>query len=731
MMNGPMAFGVGDKLGPYEILEPIGAGGMGEVWKARDSRLGRTVAIKRLKGEHSARFKQEARAIAALNHPNICTLHDIGSDYLVMELIEGHPVEAPLPIPETIQVARQIAGALKAAHARKIIHRDLKPANILVTSSGVKLVDFGLAKQVSDVSSSETLTLNGTVVGTPSYMSPEQLRGDPIDERSDIFSFGAVLYELIAGQRAFPGKSVLEVAGRILNQDPTLLPSRPDIPVGLVNIVTRCMKKPVEERFSSIDEVLTALDRLQESNRAGSADGSAAPSIAVLPFADMSAARDQEYFSDGLSEEIINALVKVPGLKVIARTSAFAFKGQNTDIRKIAEILGVSTVLEGSVRRAGDRIRVTAQLITAADGTHLWSERYDRQLEDIFAVQDEIATAIAETLRGKLAPGSVPARKYTPKMEAYEALLEAWHHQWKMTAEGMERGRECYEQAIRLDPDYALAHSGYAHQFLLSVYMGMVPTSVALPHIREHAHRALDLDPSLAEVHGLLGVVAALFDYNWEGSERHFLRALACDPVPPLVRDWYGYFLLHLIGRTQEAIATQGRAIREDPLNYVHRFATGCSWIAEENYEEGDKAFRRGIDLAPGAFASYGFLALSLAAQQRWDDALARAEEAHSLAPYVPNAIGILSGITSRMGDETRAEKLLTQLVDIGHFRSNLTASYLLRGDIPAAAEWAVRAIEERDPNLPQVIVHPLAKPLRSSEYWPALAKSMNLPESM
>jgi eukaryotic-like serine/threonine-protein kinase len=719
-MSAPVnPWAAGTQLGPYEILSPIGAGGMGEVWKARDTRLNRTVAIKRLKGQHTARFEQEARAIAALNHPHICTLYDIGPDYLVMEYVEGQPLKGPLPAEETLRFALQMARALEAAHAKAILHRDLKPANVLITAEGAKLLDFGLAKLMDDSAGDATKTIEGTIAGTAAYMSPEQARGEPLDARSDIFSFGSVLYELLSGRRAFTGGSTTDILSAVVRDEPGTLDAPPD----LTRIIRKCLRKPRGERYASMADVRAALEQVKFESKDQ-------PSIAVLPFADMSAARDQEYFSDGLAEEIINALVKVPGLKVMARTSAFAFKGQNTDIRKIAEILGVTSVLEGSVRRAGDRIRVTAQLITAADGTHLWSERYDRQLEDIFAVQDEIATAIAETLRGKLAPGAAPARKYAPKMEAYEAVLMAWHHQWKMTPEAMERGRECYEEAIRLDPNYALAYSGYAHQFLLSVFMGILPARAALPSVRKHVQRALELDPSLSEGYALLGIVAALFDYDWAASERHFLRALDCDPVPPLVRDWYGYFLLHLIGRTQEAVATQERAIREDPLNYVHRFAIACSWIAGKNYEAGDAASRRAIDLAPGSFAGYHYLALSLAAQGRWEEALASAETSFSLAPSVPMCVGMLAGVAFRTGDDRRSQELLRALGDGNGFESSHVIAHLIRGDLPQAAQWAVRSIEDRDPNLPFMLVHPLARPLRRSEHWPPLARMMNLPEA-
>ena len=322
-----MPLSPGDKLCPYELLAPIGAGGMGEVWKARDTRLDRIVAIKQLKGQHSARFQQEARAIAALNHPNICTLYDVGPDYLVMEYIEGTPLRGPLLLADALRFATQIAAALGVAHSKGILHRDLKPGNVLVTASGVKLLDFGLAKLMADSDPDVTKTTDGAVLGTVAYMSPEQAQSKPLDERSDIFSFGAVLYEMLSGSRAFAGESMAATLSAVLRDDPVPLQS----PVS--DVVKRCLAKQPAQRFQSIAEVRAALESISTK------PPEQQPSIAVLPFANMSADKENEYFSDGLAEEILNLLAKIPGLKVIARTSSFAFRGKEQDITKIAEAL--------------------------------------------------------------------------------------------------------------------------------------------------------------------------------------------------------------------------------------------------------------------------------------------------------------------------------------------------------------------------------------------------------
>src|SRR6476620_219078 len=396
----------GTRLGPYEILSALGAGGMGEVWKARDTRLGRFVAIKRLTSPLGDRFEREARAVATLNHPHICQIHDIGPDYLVFEYIDGSPLRGPLGVKDAVRLAIQMAGALEEAHRHGILHRDLKPANVLVTATGsLTLLDFGLATP-PDSDGDGTRTSEGTVMGTAAYMAPEQAEGRPLDARADIFSFGAVLYEVLSGTRAFPGDSIALVLSAVLRDDPPPLNTTPE----LQRLVTRCLEKAPERRFQTMTDVKTALELVGASGDAIERQ----PSIAVLPFANMSPDPDNEYFSDGLADEIINVLAHIPGLKVIARTSAFAFKGKHEDVRRIAEVLDVSNVLEGSVRRAGNRIRVTAQLIAAGDGGHLWSGRYDRDLSDVFAIQDEIAEAIAAALQVTLAGKLFGRPRYVP-----------------------------------------------------------------------------------------------------------------------------------------------------------------------------------------------------------------------------------------------------------------------------------------------------------------------------
>ncbi len=710
----------GTQLGPYVLVAAIGSGGMGEVWKARDTRLDRIVAIKRLKGQHNTRFEQEARAIAALNHPHICQIHDIGPDYLVLEYVEGMVLRGPLPLEEALRFAVQLAAALEEAHGKGILHRDLKPANIMVTAKGAaKLLDFGIALvgRASTPDTDATSTMEGTVMGTAAYMAPEQAEGKPLDVRSDIFSFGALLYEMLSGTRAFGGTSMAQVLSAVLRDDPAPLPTTLKIPPELERIIRRCLRKAPADRYQTMAEVKGALGQVSVK------PAEQQPSIAVLPFANMSADKENEYFSDGLAEEIINVLAHLPGLKVIARTSAFAFRGKEQDIRKIAETLGVSTILEGSVRRAGNRIRVTAQLIEAENGSHLWSERYDREMTDVFAVQDEIAAAIAQALQVKLAVAPAALRHYTPNLPAYEAYLKARYHWGKVTPESLARSKEYYEQAIALDPGFALAHVGLADYFLMmTVGAALMPAHEAMPLIRAGARKALDLDPSLPDAHAMLGVVTAVYDYNWKEAERLFRLAMVREPIPPQVRGWYAYFYLLPMGRPEDALVELARALQEDPLNLLFRIISAYCLEEGGRQEDGYKELRGVLELDDTYWQAYGMLAWILASRGLLTEALALAEKGYSLAPWNAQAMATFSGLLRRTGDTSRAEEVLQPLrnaPDAYGAPRGLATFHLLCGEFDQAADWVEKSVQQRDPYSTNL----------SGARRPALAKMMNLPE--
>ena len=717
-----MPLSAGDKLGPYEILAPLGAGGMGEVWKARDTRLDRLVAIKQLKANHSRRFEQEARSIAALNHPHICQIYDIGPDYLVLEYVEGKPLKGPLPAEEALRLAIQMASALEEAHGHGILHRDLKPANILVTARGTaKLLDFGLAKLMTDSQAEVTETIEGTVAGTAAYMSPEQAQGKPLDERSDVFSFGAVLYEMASGARAFGSGSTVEVLSAILRDEPHPLRAAP----GIARIVMRCLRKPPSERFQSMTEIRRELEAVA-AKPAGQQ-----PSIAVLPFANMSRDADDEYFSDGLAEEIINALAQIPGLKVTARTSAFAFRGKEQDIRKIAEALDVRTVLEGSVRRSGNRIRVTAQLINAADGYHLWSQRYDREMADIFEVQDEISAAIAAALQLKLAPKTALAARYKPKLPAYEAYLRARHYQLQLSPGSWEKAKEGYEEAIALDPHFAAAYAELAGLFTMAAALGMRPVQEIVPQVRAWARKALDLEPALPEAHGQLGVMALLFDNDRGEAQRRFALITERESLPPICRFLYTGFLLSQ-HRPLEAIEQMQRAVEEDPLFPLWRVNLALSLQAAGRSQEAVRELNHTLALDENFPLAYSGLAQHYASIGSFQKALPFAEKAYSLAPQVPVFAGILAGVLVRTGDGARANEILTRLGPATVYGVPRALAYFhqVAGDTERAANCWEQAFEQRDGGLAVASVTPLFKPLRESAHWPKLARMMNLPDT-
>jgi serine/threonine-protein kinase len=731
-----MSLAPGTRLGPYEIVAAIGAGGMGEVYKAADTRLGRTVAVKLLSADFSERFETEARAISAVNHPNICALYDIGvhdgRGYLVLEYLEGKPLQGPLRADDALRIALQIAAALEAAHRKGIIHRDLKPANIMVTEDGsVKLLDFGLAKIADPNGAETTRTVAGTVLGTAAYMAPEQAEGRPLDARSDIFSFGAVVYELVAGRRAFPGDSMASVMSSLLRDEPKPLGSAG--PPGLEPILMRCLRKHAEDRFQQMQEVRAALEVLRAPTQAVPAQQARAEaSIAVLPFTNLSADKENEFFSDGLAEEIINALSHVRGLKVTARTSAFAFRGENQDIRKIADTLNVRAILEGSVRRAGSRIRVMAQLINAADGYHLWSERYDAELADVFAVQDEIAGAIAAALKLKFSAELGDVRHHTPSLPAYEALLKGRYQQSSGTPESMELSKEYFEKAIALDPEYALAHTALATYYWGLAFNGLRPAREVMGMARVSALKALELDPALPEAQAALGVGAAAFSYEWSEAERLLRLAMSGDAAPAGVRYSYAFYYLMPLGRLSEAVKELERALESDPLNMGMRIALINGLHAAGLDDRAIAEARKALATDPNRWNIYIALARIYSYRGEFAEALEAAEQAYRLASWNTRVTAVLAAVLHRSGNPERAlpflEKLRASAGDAYGAPMALAVFHAMCGEADAAADWFEKAIEQRDPAVVGYLRTPLLKTLRSSPRWAALAKQMNLP---
>ena len=711
------------EIGPYVLLSLVAQGGMGEVWKARDPRLGRLVAIKRPKGEFSASVQQEARAIATLNHPHICQLYDIGPDYLVLEYVPGRPLTGPLPPGLAVELAGQVADALDEAHRHGIIHRDLKPSNIQVTDQGsIKLLDFGIAKLLvpsdPDLTPTSAIT-TGTIMGTPSYMSPEQLEGKPLDARSDIFSFGAVLYELLSGRKAFSGDSPAAILTAVLRDEPPAL----DAPPALEGVVRRCLEKEPAARFQNVRDVRAALLRAPLDHV------DAQPSIAVLPLVNMSADPDDVYFSDGLTEEILNLLAHVPGLKVTARASSFAFRGKGLDVRRIAEQLSVKYILEGSVRRSGNRIRVIVQLVNPADAYPLWSERYDRELADVFAVQDEIATAIAQALQVKLSSRRIASRASTNDVQAHESFLKGRHHLLRITPDSLERSKKYFEQALALDPEFALAHSHLAWYYFLLAFHGLRASREVIPLARSAAERALDLDPSLPQARSMLASIAALFDYNWADAERLFQLALNSSPVPGDVRWAFGNSYLLPFGRAAEAAEELQRALAQDPLNVVYRNARGIFLYVAGRHEHGAREAQNALEIDDRYWGAHFSLGMNYASRGMWADARPAAARAYELAPWTPCTSGLLAGVLRQVGSLQLSLELFQKLRDMpGQRHWGMVLYYLICGHANSAVEWLERAIEQRDLMTIIQIRSPLAAQMRSSARWPALARQIDLP---
>ncbi len=544
---------IGQTVAHYRILSKLGDGGMGVVYEAEDTRLGRRVALKFLPEEMVKnpevleRFQREARVVAALSHPNIITIYSVeeadGVPFLTMELVKGESLETRvlpggISISDLLEIAVPLANALATAHESKIVHRDLKPANILLGKDGrLRVLDFGLAKlsdskfgeDVATAIRSAELTEAGTVLGTVPYMAPEQVQGRPADHRSDIFSLGVILYELATGKRPFHGETPADLISSILRDKPRELREvRRDIPDHLGRVVRRCLEKDPGRRFQSALDLRIELEELQNEDHQDEAKP--APSVAVLPFADMSPDKDQDYFCEGIAEELINGLGRIENMRVASRTSSFQFKGTASDVREIGKRLDVNTILEGSVRKAGNKLRVTAQLVNVTDGYHLWSDRFDRDMKDIFAIQDEIAESIVAALELKLSPKERRALQNvaTRDVEAYDYYLRGRKFFYQTNEKSFKFARQMYEKAIELDSSYALAYAGLS-DCCSFIYQYADSSESNLRDADEASRKALELDPDLAEAHAARGLALSL-GKDFAEAEEEFEAAARLNP---------------------------------------------------------------------------------------------------------------------------------------------------------------------------------------------------------
>ncbi len=761
---------------------------MGVVYKAHDLQLGRFVAIKVLIGgstenfDRRARFIQEARAASSLNHPNIVTIHDIvtsevgsgSSECIVMELVRGQTLAdmldaSRIPVVDCLKLAIQITDALASAHNIGIVHRDLKPANVMVTPEGLaKVLDFGLAKLAIDTkpavaSSDKTMsiltetgpnTTEGAIIGTVSYMSPEQAQGLAVDPRSDIFSFGSLLYEMLAGERAFHGDSGLGTLTAVLRDNPKEFAKvAPDTPPQLQEIVLRCLRKDVDQRYQSMADVKNALESVYFSSRSGimtavsgvwnrPAQARAIPSIAVLPFLNLSSDKENEYFSDGLAEEIINALTKIENLRVTARTSAFIFRGAQQDVQQIGEKLQVANVLEGSVRKAGNKVRISVQLIDVAGGSNLWSERYDREMTDVFEIEDEISQAIVAKLKVRLTSQSgsgldrphTPAplvKRYTENLEAYNLYLKGRFELYKMTREGLESSRRLFEEAIQLDPRYSLAHEGLAYCLYSEGFLGFTAPKEAMPRAKTAVRRAIELDDSISEAHATLGVILALYDWDWNGAERELMRSIELNGSSPVARDVFAFYYLRPVGRIEEAIAETQQALSLDPLSILVRVHLGFLFYLQRQYEHSVAQFRKVLEMSPGYYLAHAMMGTAYTQAGGFDEALecyARARAADADSKFIDS----LEAMTLALGGQrARAMTLLESIIRraAADYISPVSIAYVRTalGEKDKAFENLDRAVQDRDPNLLGLKSNPIFDPLRTEERYHALLRKMQL----
>jgi eukaryotic-like serine/threonine-protein kinase len=750
-----------ERISRYRVLEEIGRGGMGVVYRARDERLGRDVAVKVL---HSAsaldedarkRFRSEAGALSRLSHPSINTVYDFdsenGVDFLVLELVEGSRLDellasGPLPERDLLEIASQIAGGLAAAHERGIIHRDLKPGNIAVTpKGGVRLLDFGLALLHPTAAPLETRSLGdvGQLAGTLAYIAPERLLGAEADERSDLFSLGAILYEMATGRRPFTAEPATALVNEILHR-PVHYPMRagPELSPGLVSLTQKLLEKDPMRRPGSASEVESSLREILAGRSVAAApdrpdipDGAGRiRSLAVLPLENLARDQDQEYFADGMTEALITTLAQIGALRVVSRTSAMQWKGVRRSLPEIARALRVDAVVEGTVARAGDRVRITAQLIEASTDRHLWARSYDRPMTDILDLQGEVAREIAEEIRIQLTPREEARLRKTGRVDprAYEAYLRGRYHWNRRTKEAIEKGILAFQEAIAADPRYAQAYAGLAQAYdTLGTYYFLAPEE-AFAKAESAAARALELDDSLPEAHVARGGVLMSHLWDWPGAEEEFRRAIALDPNHAGAYHWYTD-LLSAMGRPDEAYASILRAVELDPLSLTINMTVGAALFYARRYDEAIEQQRKTLELDPTFAPAHRSLGGAYEQKGMYEEAIKEFREATSLSGDLggPALLAHVYALSGR-GDEARRQ--LAQMIEEetkGRYRSpySVAAVHVALGERDEAFAWLDRAFLARDRGMCWLKASPRLDPLRIDPRFSVLLRRMKFPE--
>ena len=800
-MNTPL---VGRRLGPYEIGSMLGAGGMGEVYRAHDSKLGRDVALKMLlwelgdEPERRTRLVREARAAASLNHPNICTIHEVGEAdghaFIAMEVVEGKPLssrlaEGPLPPEEVLRYGLQLADALAHAHDRGVVHRDLKSANVMVTPEGrVKVLDFGLAKRVSGAALAEvttlshaTLTQPGAILGTLPYMAPEQLRAQPADARSDVWALGIILYEMAAGARPFAGHTGFELSSAIIHETPPPLPTRVAAP--LQAVIGRCLEKEPARRYQRASEVRAALETIGSGanarvtpgrvngrfstrliaaaslavvlvlagaavwlNLAGirqrlfGGPGAQIRSIAVLPLENLSGNPDQEYFVAGMHEALITDLARIGVQKVIAKPSADAFKGTKKPLREIGRELGVDALVTGSVRRSGDRVQITAQLVRAESGEILWANRYERSAGDVLSLQNELVGAIAREVQAKITPEQsarlATARPVNPA--AHDAYLKGRffyaNFSSSLDKKQFDAAVAQFEQAIQIDPAYAPPHAALSNAYSAATGTGTLPPKDTFPKARAAALKAVELDDTLAEGHAALAMVLIWYDWNWPAAEREIQRALQLSPdsVDALLASETHSALV--TARFDEAARTSQRILNLDPLNPFSRMQAAWVPFNARRYDDSIREVRNLLELYPDLVWGHFFLALNYGAKQMSQQVGAECGKVAELlsGAYNMQVMGACVWALGVVGQTDQARRLLQTLEHppsgIWLDPSVMGNAYGGLGDLDRAIAWYEKAVEERAPNMVYMKVGAAWDAVRGDPRFQALLRQMNFP---
>lgn len=790
---------VGGNVSHYQVLSLLGRGGMGEVYLAHDTNLGRKVALKLLPeqftrdSDHVRRFEREAAAASALNHPNILTIHEIGttddSHFIVSEFVEGRTLRQQIAnhAPElnsTLEIGIQVASALAAAHAAGITHRDIKPENVMVRPDGlVKVLDFGLAKlletQSSTVDSRDSTvemlsTETGVVMGTVRYMSPEQARGQKVDERTDIFSLGIVLYEMVAGRRPFEGESLSDcIAALLTTAPPPLRQYQTEIPPELERIINKCLVKNREGRYQTAQEVCVDLTRLKRDLDQGIVIAGKGglrqkgrlsrlalivviatvlalvaigiylfllrartiDSIAVLPFANESADSQMEYLGDGITESLIRSLSQLPDLKVSARASVFRFKGREVDPLTVGQELGVRAVLMGRVIRQDSGVSISVELVDTRNNNQIWSEQYSWKPADLSAMQADIVKDIAERLRLKLTGEEerLLAKRHIGNPEAYRLYLIGRYHWNKRTEEGLRKAIDYFQQAIDLEPGYALAYTGLADSYSslsFSFDVSALPPREAMPKAKDAAMKAREIDDTLAEAHTSLAMIRLNYDWDWPEAEREFRRAIRLDSSYVNAHHWYSHFLL-VTGRTEESLAESRRALDLDPLDLIINVHLGWHYLYSRDYDEAIKQLNKSIEMDKNYGLAHRFLGLTYERKAMYADAIAELQKAVSLAGGTTETKAELAYAFAVSGKSDEARRILDQLKQesVQHYVSPylIAIMYVGLGDKEKAFEWLEKAYEDRADLLVYLKVEPKVDALRSDPRFQDLLRRVKL----